>query len=159
MYKSACIKVTSYVTAADTATLPLVSAPTTVRYRNMHHAPVHKVLEQKLPCKADVLLHGELVLQGNVKTVCKLGFLSALNFLHGVPECFPVRERGRGLGRQQDFRTDHAALGGVVAVLAVILAVQLFAGTVGGCRNGGLSGATFDLSDMKMKQCDVQTLL
>ena len=35
MYKSACIKVTSYVTAADTATLPLVSAPTTVRYRNM----------------------------------------------------------------------------------------------------------------------------
>ena len=35
MYKSACIKVTSYVTAADTATLPLVSAPTTVRHRNM----------------------------------------------------------------------------------------------------------------------------
>ena len=35
MYKSACIKVTSYVTAADTATLLLVSTPATVRYRNM----------------------------------------------------------------------------------------------------------------------------
>ena len=103
MYKSACIKVTSYVTAADTATLPLVSAPTTVRYRNMHHAPVHKVLEQKLPCKADVLLHGELVLQGNVKTVCKLGFGAFLDLLYGVPEGFPVCVLRRSMGRQKDF--------------------------------------------------------
>ena len=55
------------------------------------------------------------------------------------------------MGRQQDFRTDHTAFAGVVAVLAVIVAVELFAGTVGGCGNGGLPGAAFDLGDMKMK--------
>ena len=123
------------------------------------HAPAHKLLQQKLPCETDVLLHGKLVLQGNIKAVCKLGFLSTLRFFHGVPERFPVSVFRRGVGGQQDFRTDHAALAGVVAVLAVVFTVELFAGTVGGCRNGGLSGATFDLSDMKMKQCDVQTLL
>ena len=58
------------------------------------------------------------------------------------------------MGRQQDFRTDHAALFGVVAVLAVVFAVELFAGTVGSSGNGRLSGATLDLGDMKMKQCD-----
>lgn len=40
---------------------------------------------------------------------------------------------------------------GVVAVLAVVFAVELFAGTIGGCGNGGLSGAALDLGDMKMK--------
>lgn len=49
------------------------------------------------------------------------------------------------------FRTDYTALAGVVAVLAVVFAVELFAGTVGGCGNGGLSGAALDLGDMKMK--------
>lgn len=39
-----------------------------------HHTTAHKVFQQKLPCKGDVLLHGEFVLQGNVKTVCKLCF-------------------------------------------------------------------------------------
>ena len=55
------------------------------------------------------------------------------------------------MGGQQDFRTDHAAFAGVVVVLAVIVAVELFAGTVGGCGNGGLSGASLDLGDMEMK--------
>ena len=122
------------------------------------HAPAHKLLQQKLPCKCDVLLHGKLVLQGNVKAICKLGFLSPLHFLHGVPKGFPVCVLRRGVGGQQDFGTDHAALAGVVAVLAVVVAVELFAGTVGGCGNGGLSGAAFDLGDMKMKQCDGQVL-
>ena len=116
-----------------------------------HHAPAHTLLQQKMPCKLNVLLHGKLVLQGNVKTICKLGSLSTFHFLHGVPECFPVRERGRGLGRQQDFRTDHAALAGVVAVLAVILAVQLFAGAIGGSSHGRLSGAALDLGYVKME--------
>ena len=60
---------------------------------------------------------------------------------------------------QQDFRTDHAALFRVVAVLAVILAVQLFAGTIGGSSYGRLSGAALDLCHMKMIQCDGQDLL
>ena len=54
------------------------------------------------------------------------------------------------MGRQQDFRTDHAALFGVVAVLTVVFAVQLFAGTIGGRRNSGLSCAAFDLCHMEM---------
>ena len=55
---------------------------------------------------------------------------------------------------QQDFGADHAALAGVVANLAVVFAVQLFPGTVGGRRYGGLPRAALDLRHMKMKQCD-----
>ena len=54
------------------------------------------------------------------------------------------------MGRQQDFRTDHAALLGVVTVLTVVFAVQLFAGAIGGRCDCGLSCAAFDLCDMKM---------
>ena len=97
-----------------------------------HHAPAHKVLQQKLPCKVDVLLHGKLVLQGNIKATCKLGFGVFLNILHGVPECFPICLLRWGMGRQQDFSADHAALAGVVAVLAVVFTVQLLAGAIGG---------------------------
>ena len=50
-----------------------------------HHAPAHKLLQQKLPCKSDVFLKGKFILQGNVKAVCKLGVLSTLGFFHGVP--------------------------------------------------------------------------
>ena len=42
----------------------------------------------------------------------------------------------------------------VVAVLSVILAVQLFAGAVGGGCHNRLPGAAFDLRHMKMKQSD-----
>ena len=115
------------------------------------HAPVHKIVQQKLPCKVDVLLHGKLILQGNVKTVGKLRFLPALSFLYGVPERFAGCVLWRSMGRQQDFRADHAALVGVVAVLAVILTVQLFPSTVGGSSHGGLPRAALDLRYMKMK--------
>ena len=54
-------------------------------------------------------------------------------------------------GTQQDFRADHAAFAGVVADLAVVLAVQLFPGTVGGRRNSGLPRAALDLRYMKME--------
>ena len=55
------------------------------------------------------------------------------------------------MGRQQDFRADHAAFAGVVADLAVVLAVQLCPGTVGGGRNSGLPRAALDLRYMKME--------
>ena len=119
-----------------------------------HHAPAHKIVQQKSPCKVDVLFHGELVLQGNVKTICKLCFGVFLDLLHGIPEGFPVYILRRSVRWQQDFRTDHAALAGVVAVLAVILAVQLFAGAIGGSSHGRLSSAALDLGYMKMIQCD-----
>ena len=122
------------------------------------HAPAHKLLQQKLPCKCDVLLHGKLVLQGNVKAICKLGFLSTLHFLHGIPKGFPVCVLRRSVSGQQDFGTDHAALTGVVAVLPVVFAVELLTGTVSGCGNGGLSGTSLDLGHMKMKECDGQAL-
>ena len=125
-------------------------------YGEIHyHAPANKVLQQKLPCKGDVLLHGEFVLQSNVKTVCKLCFLTALGFLYGIPEGLPVCIFRRGMGRQKDFGTDHAAFAGVVAVFAVILAVQFFAGAVGGGCHNRLPGASFDLRYMKMEQCDI----
>ena len=46
---------------------------------------------------------------------------------------------------------DHAALSGVVAVFAVILAIQLFAGTIGGRSDSGLSCASLSLCDTQMK--------
>jgi len=49
---------------------------------------------------------------------------------------------------------DNTALSGVVAVLAVIIRMELFAGTVGSSGNGRLSSAALDLGCMKMKQCD-----
>ena len=60
-----------------------------------NHAPTYKLLGHKLPCKSDVLIKRKFVLQGNVKAVCKLGFLAALSFLHGVPEGGPVLVLGR----------------------------------------------------------------
>ena len=121
------------------------------------HAPVHKIVQQKLPCKVDVLLHGKLILQGNVKTVGKLRFLPALSFLYGVPERFAGCVFRRCVGRQQDFRADHAALAGVVAVLAIVFAVQFLPGSIGGSSHGRLPCAAFDLGYMKMKQCDAQS--
>ena len=54
------------------------------------------------------------------------------------------------MGRQKDFCINHAALVSVVAVLAVILAVQFLSCSVGsGCYNG-LTFAAFDLIYMEM---------
>ena len=61
------------------------------------------------------------------------------------------------MGRQQDCRTDHAALFGVVAVLTVVFAVQLFPGAVGGSSYSRLPRAALDLRHMKMKECDTQS--
>ena len=104
-----------------------------------------------MPCKTDVLLHGKLVLQGNVKTVCKLGFLAPFCLFHLVPQGLPVCEGRWNVRRQQDFRTEDTAFLGVVAVLSVILAVQLFAGSVSSGRNSGLPCAAFDLGNMEVK--------
>ena len=116
-----------------------------------YHAPAHKVLQQELPCQSDVFLHGKLVLQGNVKAVRKLRFLSTLGFLDRVPEGFTVCILRWCMGRQQDFRADHAAFAGVVADLTVVFAVKLFPGTVGGSCHGGLPRAAFDLGYMKVE--------
>ena len=54
------------------------------------------------------------------------------------------------MGRQKDFCINYAALVGVVAVLAVILAVQFFACSVGSGCNNRLPLAAFDLIYMDM---------
>ena len=51
---------------------------------------------------------------------------------------------------QQDFCADDTALVGVVAVLAVILAMQFFSCPVGGGCKNGLTFAAFDLIYMEM---------
>ena len=55
------------------------------------------------------------------------------------------------MGWQQDFRTDHTALAGVVAVLTVVFAVQFFPGAVGGSSYSRLPRAALDLRYMKME--------
>ena len=55
------------------------------------------------------------------------------------------------MGWQHNFRMDNTAFAGVVADLAVVLAVQLSPGTVGGRRNSGLPRAALDLRYMKME--------
>ena len=54
------------------------------------------------------------------------------------------------MGRQKDFRTNYTALVGIVAVLTVILAVQLFTGAIGGRCHNRLPLAAFDLIYMEM---------
>lgn len=51
----------------------------------------------------------------------------------------------------------HAALAGVVAELAVILAEQLLPGAIGGGSDGGLSGASLDLCRVEMIEGDTQS--
>jgi len=51
-----------------------------------NHTSADKLIGNELPCKSDVLVKRKFVLQGNVKAVCRLGFLAALGFLHGVPK-------------------------------------------------------------------------
>ncbi len=119
-----------------------------------NHAPAHKLLRNKLPCKSDVFLQRKFVLQGNVKAICKLGFLAALGLLHGVPEGDAVLVLGGGLGRQENICADHAALVGEVVGLPVILAIQFLSGSVGRRSNGGLSRAPFNLGDVEMERAN-----
>ena len=53
--------------------------------------------------------------------------------------------------------TEFYAFAGVVTDLAVVFAVQLFPGTVGGSSHGRLPRAALDLRHMKMKECDIQS--
>lgn len=124
-----------------------------------NHAPTHKLLRNKLPCKSDVFLQRKFVLQGNVKAICKLGFFAALGLLYGVPEGSAVLVLGGSLGRQENVCADHTALVGVVADLAVILAIQFLPGAVGGGRDNGLSRAPLDLGDVEMEQGQLSALL
>ncbi len=118
------------------------------------HAPADKLFQTKLPCKGDILVKRKFVLQGNIKAVRKLGLGVLLRFLHGVPEVLAVCILLRGMGWQEDFRAYHAAFSGVVCCLAVILAVQLFSGTVSGCGNCRLPRAALDLGCVKMIEGD-----
>ena len=124
-----------------------------------NHAPAHKLLRNKLPCKSDVFLQRKFVLQGNIKAIRKLGLLAALGLLHGVPEGGAVLVLGGGLGRQENVCADHAALVGVVADLAIVFAVKFLSGSVGGGRDNGLPRAPFDLGDVEMEQGQLSALL
>ncbi len=124
-----------------------------------NHAPAHKLLGHKLPRKNDVFFQRKFVLQGNVKAVCKLGFLAALGLLHGVPEGGAVLVLGGGLGRQENVCADHAALVGVVADLAIVFAVKFLPGAVSGGRDNRLPCAPPDLGDVEMKQGQLSALL
>lgn len=80
---------------------------------------------------------------GERKQKCKRGFATKREAQEW--------ERSFQMGRQENVRADHAALAGVVAVFAVILAIQSLPGTVGGRSNSGLSCASLSLRDAQMK--------
>ncbi len=124
-----------------------------------NHAPAGKLIGNELPCKSDVLVKRKFVLQGNVKTVCKLGFLTTFGLLHGVPESGAVLVFGGGLWRQDNVCADHAALVGVVADFAVVFAEKFLSGAVGGRRDNRLPRAPLDLSDVEVKQGQLSALL
>ena len=115
-----------------------------------NHAPAHKLLGYKLPCKSDVLIERKFVLQGNVKVIRKLCFLAALGPLHGVPEGGAVLVLSRGLGREKNLRTDNAAFAGVVADFTIVFTVKFFPGSIGGGRDNRLSRAPFDLGNVEV---------
>ena len=109
--------------------------------------PLHK-----LPGQGDVFLQGKFILQRHVEAVGQLGLGMLFGLLHGVPEGGPVQKFLRRVGRQENFRTDDAALFCVVADLPVVIAVQPFSGPVGRSGNGRLPGAAPDLIDAEMVQ-------
>ena len=95
-----------------------------------YHALCDKLLADKLTRQGDIFLHRQLVLQGNVEAVSKLGILSPLRFFHGVPERGPVLVLGGGVIRENDFRENYSALLCVVAKLSVVVAVQFLPGPI-----------------------------
>ena len=64
------------------------------------HAAFHELLLNKLPGNFQILLHGEFVLQGKIKTVGKLRLGMPLRLLHCVPEFFAVFVFLRSEGRK-----------------------------------------------------------
>lgn len=83
------------------------------------HASIHELSLYELPGNFQILLHGELVLQGKIKAVSELRLGMPLRLLHCVPEFFAVFVFLRSEGREQDPGFNDAAFAGVVAVLAV----------------------------------------
>ncbi|EEA80822.1 hypothetical protein CLONEX_03300 [[Clostridium] nexile DSM 1787] len=71
-------------------------------------------------------------------------FLAAL---HSIPEGRPVKIYFRRMGRQHDFRSNHAALFGVIADFSIVAAVKTLPGSVGCACNGALTGAALYLCD------------
>ena len=116
------------------------------------HAPADEVLQQKSPCKGHVLLLGKLGLQGNFKAISQLGFLPPLGKFYGIPKGLPVCVLPWRMIWKQDFGANDTAFAAVIAPFAVVVAVQLLTGAVGGAGDGGLSCAPFDLPDVKVKQ-------
>ena len=112
-----------------------------------NHAFVHQTALHKLPRQRNVFFHRKFILQGNIKAVSKLRFRVLLHLFHRIPQGRPVLVFQRGMGRQQNFGTDHAALAGVVAVLAVVITVKTLPGSVGCAGNGALTGAALYLCD------------
>ena len=105
----------------------------------------------EMPCKCDVLIHRELVLQGNIKTVCELSVLSTLHFFNGVPKGFTVCVLSGNMVRQKNFRADHAALVGVVCNFSVVFAAEFFSGSIGSGSDSGLPLASFNLFYVQME--------
>ena len=93
----------------------------------------------------------ELVLQGNIKTVCELGVLSTLHFFNGVPEGFTVCVLPGNMVRQKNFRADHAALVGVVGDFSIVFAAEFFSGSVGSRSDSGLPLAALNLFYIQME--------
>ena len=102
-----------------------------------------------------VLLHGKLVLQGNVKSVGKLRFSRSAS----PPRSIRFRGQRKRVEHEMaaGFRNRLRRPFGVIAVLAVMLTVQLFAGAIGGSSHSRLSGAVLNPGRMKMIQCDSQS--
>ena len=102
-----------------------------------------------------VLLHGKLVLQGNVKSVGKLRFSRSAS----PPRSIRFRGQRKRVEHEMaaGFRNRLRRPFGVIAVLAVMLTVQLFAGAIGGSSHSRLSGAALNPGHMKMIQCDSQS--
>ena len=127
----------------DTAVLFLLA----VKSKIGNHAFCHKLLLHELPRQFHVFFQRQFILHGNIKGIGKLCFWMFLAALHSIPEGRPVKIYFRRMGRQHDFRSDHAALFGVVADFSIVAAVKAIPGSVGCAGNGALTGAALYLCD------------
>ena len=94
------------------------------------HPPAYKLLFAKIFCKLNVFLHCQLILQGNIKGICKLCPLSFFCKLHFIPQCLAIRKTFRNIIRKHNFCINHTLLFCVIMAFLIILTVKPLPGNI-----------------------------
>ena len=88
------------------------------------HSIGHKLLPDKVLQQFDLLLTAQFNGQRHDELTGKSAVLGRLDFLHGVPELFPILPFLRGIFRQKHFLPDKSLLFCVVMLYPIVIIIQ-----------------------------------